>query len=241
VPTVGELTEPYGNFLLNPSRTAEGFCRVCRTFTYDDFSTCYPCGHQPRHADAVLPISYSPHLEQLHHVLSGYKRLAGQPARKFQLDLAAILWRFLDRHEACLASSLGAGRFEVVTTVPSGTAERDAAHPLHEIVGETVKPTADRYERLLTRTGIDVTPRAVSDEKFEVVRPLDGESILLIDDTWTTGASVQSAAGSLKGAGAGWVGVVVTGRHVRRDYQDNDRRLRSIGLPFDWDVCALEA
>lgn len=38
---------------------------------------------------------------------------------------------------------------------------------------------------------------------------------MLIDDTWTTGASTQSAAYALKAAGARRVGVVVIGR--RRD------------------------
>jgi adenine/guanine phosphoribosyltransferase-like PRPP-binding protein len=129
---------------------------------------------------------------------------------------------------------------EVVTTVPAGTAERDEAHPLRDIVGRIVEPTAARYERLMTRTDVEVEQRTFSLEKFEISRALGGESVLLIDDTWTTGSSVQSAAATLKMAGAGPVGVVVIGRHVHRDYRDNDRRLRAIARPFDWERCALE-
>jgi hypothetical protein len=41
-----------------------------------------------------------------------------------------------------------------------------------------------------------------------------GAGILLIDDTWASGASAQSAAVALKQAGARAVAVVVIGRHV---------------------------
>jgi orotate phosphoribosyltransferase len=61
--------------------------------------------------------------------------------------------------------------------------------------------------------------------------------VLLVDDTWTTGANAQSAAAALKRAGAGAVAAVVIGRHVNRDWNDNDRRLRQIPTPFDWSRC----
>ncbi len=68
---------------------------------------------------------------------------------------------------------------------------------------------------------------------------LDGRSVLLIDDTWTTGANAQSAAAALKSAGAGRVAAVVIGRHLNREWHENDRRLRGITRPFDWSHCAL--
>jgi orotate phosphoribosyltransferase len=63
--------------------------------------------------------------------------------------------------------------------------------------------------------------------------------VLLIDDTWTTGANAQSAAATLKAAGSGPVAAVVIGRHLNREWHENDRRLRGIGTPFDWSRCAL--
>jgi orotate phosphoribosyltransferase len=38
--------------------------------------------------------------------------------------------------------------------------------------------------------------------------------VLLIDDTWVSGASAQSAAAALKAGGARRVALVVLGRHV---------------------------
>jgi predicted phosphoribosyltransferase len=102
-----------------------------------------------------------------------------------------------------------------------------------------VGPTRERYERLLRRSGLEVAPRTFNIGKFGSVRPLDGEPVLLIDDTWTTGASAQSAAAALAHAGAGPVAAVVIGRHINREWHENDKRLRAIPRPFDWERCAL--
>jgi orotate phosphoribosyltransferase len=80
----------------------------------------------------------------------------------------------------------------------------------------------------------------VNPDKFEVTRRFQGEPVLLIDDTWTTGASAQSAAGALKAVGAGVIALVVIGRHVHDDYADNSARLQALPRRFDWTTCAFE-
>jgi orotate phosphoribosyltransferase len=84
-----------------------------------------------------------------------------------------------------------------------------------------------------------VSSRTFDSGKFDAVRSLDGEPVLLIDDTWTTGASAQSAAAALLRAGAGPVAAVVIGRHLNRGWHENDRRLRVDARPFEWGRCAL--
>ena len=84
-----------------------------------------------------------------------------------------------------------------------------------------------------------VERRTVDAAKYSAVRDLHGSDVLLVDDTWTTGANVQSAALSLKAAGAGAIGVVVIGRHVHEDYRDNAARLRALPR-FSWERCALD-
>jgi predicted phosphoribosyltransferase len=125
----------------------------------------------------------------------------------------------------------------MVTTVPSGSRERDERHPLPGIVGYSVEPTKDRYARLLERTPVEVEPHVFSREKYAPIRELSGESVLLLDDTWTRGASMQSAAATLKAAGAGAVGAMVIGRYVRRDFDDHAARVDAIRAPFDWTTC----
>jgi hypothetical protein len=237
--TVSELSDPYANFMINPSPPTEvDVCRRCLTYV-DGYLTCYPCGFSMDFADAILPISYSIHFGQLHNNLAQYKRGGGRPARRLRLELAAVIWRFLDSHENCLARAAGTDGFDLVTTVPSGSVDRDEAHPLRRIVGNIVVPTAQRHERLLRRSDLAVADRIVDPGKFYTERALNGEDVLLIDDTWTTGASVESAAGALKAAGAGCVGVLVIGRHIHEEYENNATRLAHRPTPFDWTFCAL--
>jgi predicted phosphoribosyltransferase len=237
MPSVAELSSPYENFMLGPRRGPD-VCVVCFNFTRG-YERCYACSQNEDRLAAVAPISYSIALEQLHRALMGYKRLSGEVARRLTVELSAVLWRYLAAHERCVARAAGAGAFELVTTVPSGDGDRDSAHPLRRIAGELVGPTRERYERLLRRSQLDVSPRTFDIGKFEPVRALAGEPVLLIDDMWTTGASAQSAAAALRRAGAGPVAAVVLGRHLNREWHENDRRLRAIARPFDWERCAL--
>ena len=237
MPTVAELTAVYGNFMLGP-RPGPSVCDTCFNFT-EGYSRCYACTHGERWLNVVCPISYSVAREQLHHALRGYKSWPPEVAERFRVELAAVLWRFLDRHERCVARSVSIESFPVVTTVPSGNRERDEQHPLRAIVGRLVAPTRERHERLLCRSSVTVGPREFHRAKFEPVRELAGEAVLLIDDTWTTGANAQSAAAALKAAGAGVVAAVVIGRHLNREWHENDRRLRGITSPFDWEHCLL--
>jgi predicted amidophosphoribosyltransferase len=236
MPTVAELTELYGNFMLGP-RPGPGVCEVCFTFT-EGHERCFVCGQQNSVLDVVAPISYSVAGGQLHHALAGYKRLEGEVARRLQVEVAAVLWRFLADHEECVARGAAASAFDVVTTVPSSSRERDEHHPLRRIVGELARPTRERYERLLTRSSVNVPERTFDARKYEAVRRLSGESVLIIDDTWTTGSGAQSAAAALREAGAGMVAAVVIGRYVKRGWRENERRLAALARPFDWSSCA---
>ena len=64
-------------------------------------------------------------------------------------------------------------------------------------------------------------------------------TIVELGDNSTKNPSAQSAAAALKDAGAGAVAAVVIGRHLNREWHENDRRLRGIAQPFDWSTCGL--
>lgn len=237
MPRVAELTAAYGNFMLGP-RPGPGVCEVCFDLT-QGHRRCFWCAHADSPLDVVAPVSYSVAHEQLHHALAGYKRPPEVVARRFEVELAAVLWRYLSAHEGCITRAVGTDGFDLVTTVPSSTRERDRTHPLHRIVGELTGPTRGRHKRLLRRSTARVEPREFSTTKFEAIHDLSGATVLLIDDTWTTGANARSAAAAMKAAGARTVAAVAIGRHLHRDYLDNDRRLQALLSPFDWNSCAL--
>ena len=232
---VVELSAAYANSMLGPQR-GPGVCPECFDLI-GEAGGCSRCAHFGGWVDAVAPISYTVAGGQLHHALANYKRYTGPVARLFTIGLAAVLWRHLERHERCVARAAGVDGFDVVTTVPSSDCTRQESQPLGQLVGELVGPVRPRYERLLRRTGVAVTPHQFTIHKYEAIRGVGDRTVLLVDDTWTTGANAQGAAAALKRAGAGTVAVVVIGRYVNRDHGQNDRQLR--GLPaFDWDVCA---
>ncbi len=235
MPTVAELSDLYGNFMVAP-RPGPDVCSVCFNLT-DGYGRCYACAHGGRWLDVLAPVSYSVAGEQLHHALVAYKRGTGPVARRFTIELAAVLWRHLAKHEVCLARAAGVEAFELVTTVPSGDRGRDDIHPLRRLVSELVAPTRERYRPLLTRSDLPAAAHEFSPQKFDVHRELGAETVLLVDDTWTTGANAQSAAAALKRAGARAVAAVVIGRHLNRGWGDNDGRLRGLRPPFDWQHC----
>ncbi len=227
----------FGHLLLTP-RSGPGVCGYCFNLTRGQ-ARCFACENSHRVLDAVVPISYSVSLGQVHQLLAGYKRTAGAGAQARIEALAAILSRFLDMHEPCVARAAGVDRFALVTTVPSSDITRDEHHPLRGIVSTLAAPTTSRLERLLVRSPTPVTSRVFNARRYDAMRRLHGEAVLLIDDTWTTGASAQSAASALKAAGAGTVAAVVVGRHINRDWHQNDLRLRALARSFRWDACAV--
>jgi predicted amidophosphoribosyltransferase len=227
----------YTSLLVTP-RGGPGVCATCFNLI-DGYELCYACAQGRSVLDAVVPISYSVANEPLHRTLFGYKRLPEPLAQRFQAELTAILRRHLALHERCLAAAAGVRRFELVATVPSGDRHRDRAHPLREIVDSALGPTRHRHRHLLRRSAFHSGPRSPDFLKYLAAQPLDGEAVLLIDDTWTTGANAQNAAAALKAAGAGPVAALAIGRHVNREWHDNDRRLRALAGQFRWSSCAL--
>lgn len=236
MPTVAELSAPFANFMLGP-RPGPDVCARCFDLT-DGCGQCSACARNWRFLEAMVPISYSVSDGQLHHALASYKRLAGVSARQLTLGLAAVLWRHLACHERCLARAAGVDAFTLVTTVPSSSPDRDAAHRLRELAG-LVTPLRGRYERVLRRSAAPAASHQLCVDKYAPLRDLTGHAVLLIDDTWTRGANAQSAAAALKAAGAETVAAVVIGRYVNRSWRHNQRHLRELAQPFDWERCAL--
>src|SRR6266536_285893 len=116
----------------------------------------------------------------VHNLLRGYKDGPEELRARFLPRVAALLARFVDEHGKCI------GHWETVTAVPSSKG-RPGRHPLVRAIG--------------------MVSSMASDHAFEVATRLGGRRVLLVDDTFTSGAELQSAArplGGRRGTGRPW-------------------------------------
>jgi predicted amidophosphoribosyltransferase len=244
--TVDEAAATYASAMRNVV-PAEGCstCAVCRTFLDPAYRVCRPCSRQPSQLDVVVPISYSEHLGQLHRALRGYKDGLPQERNYTMPRLAAILWKFLNIHEPCVAAAAGVSTFDLVTTVPSSTPENDEHRANLRTIVSWCHPVARRYARVLVPTGDVPEGRAYDPRRYRATRALDGANVLLLDDTWAAGGHAQSSAIALRAAGAQAVALVVIGRHLRREWQvviggpTCGELFDQLPTAYDWDVCTV--
>jgi len=222
-------------------------CVTCHTRRESGFDRCLSCrrveAQVTRPCPVVVPVSLYEVRSQLHHYLRGYKSVATAPGlrREFSMKVAALLCHFLRLHRGCIASA-GGGDWSVMTCVPS-SAGRSGEHPLVGAL-RAVPEVFASYEELLGvgGAGVGLGHNLASDDGFVAGRRLDGERVLVVDDTFTTGARAQSAASALTLAGAEVVAIVPVGRvvdpgweHVGAWWAAWRRR------PFTFDTCCLDA
>jgi hypothetical protein len=188
-------------------------CRVCRGPVLVGHACCYQCEIHRRVAgsllaDAVMPIGYAVKGSGLASDLWRYKACDDVAAAA---RLGAMLRDFQRDHGDCVRRAAG------MTTAPSRVAivptgqGRPGRHPLAGLVAAGL-PLAPAP--LSAAAQVPVHGREVRVDWLRVTGSLAGESVLVVDDTWVSGASAQSAAVALKLAGAARVAVIVLGRHV---------------------------
>jgi hypothetical protein len=191
------------------------YCRTCRGPVRDGFARCYQCDVAAGQfsgllADVVAPIGYAVKGGQLAEDLWRYK--SGQPgAAEAAARLRSLLSGYLREHAGRVWRAAGmTGGPALAAAVPSGQG-RPGEHPLRDIVRSCAGlPIVE----LSVRPSEAARGRSVSTGWLRVRGPVAGTDVLLVDDTWVSGGSAQSAAAALKLAGARRVALVVIGRHV---------------------------
>ncbi len=196
-----------------PPPAAAGLCASCRTPVRPGRTRCYLCneyrmclpGLLP---DVVVPVAYAakggPHATNLWRYKSG-----GPGAEVARAALSALLLVFLRDHGRCVWRRAGMPGPSHVAVVPSCRG-RPGVHPLQALAAPCL--TLPWVRLSLARRGEPVA-RYPDPHRFSSER-IAGASVLLLDDTWTSGASATSAAAALRLAGARSVAVIVLGRHL---------------------------
>ena len=219
-------------------------CEVCRGPVRPGFARCYQCH---RHAlvgpallaDAVVPISYAIKGTPFADHLWRYKSVpvpsssALTPAWARESVLALLL-AFLIDHGPCVWQRAGMPPPGRLAVVPTG-AGRPGPHPLLRLVSPYLRLPGCSLALRPGRQGRDLDL-----DRFQVLARPAGASVLLLDDTWVSGASAQSAAAALKLAGARHVAVVVLGRHVNPDDAASAPLLAGLAAAcYDPSACAV--
>ena len=227
-------------WLSAPQPGRPGLCAVCRGPS-GRRARCFQCELHDQCArgalaDVVLPVAYSPkespharHL--LQYKVAGYDRHSDPPVAA--LLLLALLLVFLHDHASCAWRAAGAGADEAthVAVVPT-TRSRPGEHPLRALIAPYLTwPWANLSARPDQRQR-DLDPNRFSAE------PVPGARVLLVDDTWATGARAQSAAMALRRAGARSVATIVIGRHLS-PAQAPIAEFTPAKMPFAMDTCAV--
>jgi hypothetical protein len=154
--------------------------------------------------------------------LRGYKDASAVAARRyFAGRVGEHLADFVGSHGRCIAEATSSN-WDSVAVVPSSTrgfvASRRAALPAEHPLGQMLSGIASMSG--LKRVAIGRGPGLADHltparDAFEVdAESAQDRQVLLLDDTWVTGARVRSAAAALRHSGADVVAIVVAGRSV---------------------------
>ncbi len=222
-----------GGSFRNAVRGGRFTCARC-AIPADRFEYCLTCAKYSKRADLadqVAMLVYAVADEWSGDVLRGYK--APEAADESSAIVSQVIGLALSAHSSCPAAVAGSpvSHWATVPSLPRKPGE----HALHKIV----KAIAPGQELRLQAAEKAWRPRSVSAGHFEAESRLPaGSHVLLMDDTWTSGGHAQSAALTLKKAGADRVSLLVVARWINSDFGDNgwflDRLKRH---PYDPAIC----
>lgn len=228
------LAADAGTYLHSTVREPGVTCIVCAA-PVDGYERCIPCNRHARTglalADRVGSLIYAVKPDsQAYRVVRNYK--APMSGLTLLDTMRALLALGLRGHQGCAAKLSGLSTHGW-TVVPSTG-------------GRTTLPTL--LAGLSRHADAEVSVRFVGLAGSRVLRPAEWqidtttrlpEHVLLVDDSWVTGAHAQAVACALKAAGTRQVSIFTVARILDPCWQANDNfiRTRFFGVGFDWARC----
>lgn len=209
-------------------------CPTCHTWKDPERAACENCDEVAAAIEAP-PLDFS--LITLYSKPSTLRdwltRYKGRPDDADPWDeesesvILGVIWRFLVEHGERIEASVG--HIDAVVVVPS--TDRVPPHPLELLLERLClqPPVAP----ILQRTTAPIGFRQPNPAAYRARTEIAGKRLYLVDDVYTTGAHLNSAAQALRNAGAEVVGALVIARRINPDYND---RARSV-----WDDARSEA
>jgi predicted amidophosphoribosyltransferase len=179
----------------------ERVCRLCHgavglASDGQPWAYCAPCLGYRGFLDGLVPIAYSAP-SGLESALHRYKDSAG--FGWLAAPLASMLYHFLERHAGCIQDRFGP--IDVMTVVPSHPGTRGGWDAMKVMVAVIQGRWPWPWDLdLLVRTDPATPPRGRVARLFNVAADCNvrGRRILVVDDTFTSGRTIASAAATLK-------------------------------------------
>lgn len=176
----------------------------------------YDAGGVDLLADRVRIAYYAVKYDQMYRVVDGYKRDDRREAGEYLTTMKYMLGNALAIHRPCLERLADGVPPTSWAVIPStkGSSRYGRPHPLEALV----VPIMDGYLPQVRLQAVGAKQRrSVRPDMFDLQGSPDARMlrhVLLIDDTWTTGGNVESAAAMLKRHGAEQVTVFCVARVI---------------------------
>ncbi len=203
--------------------TTGTLCGQCGTPTAG-YPKCYKCGQEFKGTgwdhllpNAVVPLSYAISGQQSGIDIYAYKDpRRAQPALS---RLQILVYFFVKYHLRCLASQVGLDPTHAVS-VPSGKGRRD--HPLHLSLLPYFGRDLENQEarRVAPNRAANERQTAIDPNLFDVGKFEADDHVVVLEDTWVSGANCLSLAIAIRRAGAGAVSIVSVARFLVPKFED---------------------
>lgn len=219
-----------GGAYLRNVRWAPGLtCRTCGGIPSTGYDQCYQCAGHPDGAgtaDVLGFVTYGWNGSQAGHVMYAYK---AKGATTYEL-VSAVLAYAAVAHWGCIERA--SGSIPTAWTYVPSLSGRPGEHPLAGI--------ARRFMGSVPYTRLDANPvsdgaRSYNPDHYRA-DPVTGH-VLLLDDTWTSGGHLQSAAAALKRAGAHRVTGLVVARWLDPTWAATKQFIDTLTDDFDPAIC----
>lgn len=202
-------------------------CPVCAGPKGTGFALCKACGDEKKQALALrpggIPLAdtirfghYAYKGEQMYRVVQGYKNTGDPAANEYRKDIKYIAAEALAVHYPCIAKLTG-NPPTAWATIPSTKSSRNYGKP--HILTNLVSPFMDRIgiRQLHLQANTEKKHNDINPQAFSLVsegRQPDLRHVLLIEDSWASGATAQSAAAMLRLQGAAHITVYCMARII---------------------------
>lgn len=208
----------------------------------DGFQQCYPCGWlYDGAADLVGSMIYGIDGTQSGKLMYGYKTTGSAALVQRVTSLVTL---GLIEHFDCATALVGsrASRWATVPSLKNIGSEHPFRKILTPIVGSKWEIVVSAAEFAKNKTAQE--RRTFNPAFYEVETAIPpGTHVMLIDDTWASGAHIQSVAAALKAAGAAKVSALTVARwldlsdpRTKRVFNEHIRP-----QPYDPAVCPWTA